>query len=101
MNTENQAHLLSRCLLASGLLLTVAACGSNVDEAVCELGSLQVSAMAMLSGDNGRGGTLELEGKATVTVGDLIGLAFECQKVETITANPWDIRVFCTITEQS
>ena len=31
----------------------------------------------------------------------LIGLAFECQKVEKITANPWDIRVFCTITEQS
>jgi 5-formyltetrahydrofolate cyclo-ligase len=31
----------------------------------------------------------------------LIGLAFECQKVEKITANPWDIRVFCTFTEQS
>jgi 5-formyltetrahydrofolate cyclo-ligase len=29
----------------------------------------------------------------------LIGVAFDCQKVEKITANPWDIRVFCTVTE--
>jgi 5-formyltetrahydrofolate cyclo-ligase len=29
----------------------------------------------------------------------LIGLAFDCQVVEKIPANPWDIRVFCTITE--
>jgi 5-formyltetrahydrofolate cyclo-ligase len=31
----------------------------------------------------------------------LIGVAFNFQKVEKITANPWDIRVFCTITESS
>lgn len=29
----------------------------------------------------------------------MLGLAFECQKVEKINANPWDIRVFLTITE--
>lgn len=31
----------------------------------------------------------------------LIGVAFDFQKVEKISANPWDIRVFCTITESS
>lgn len=29
----------------------------------------------------------------------LIGVAFACQKVEKITPNPWDIRLFRTITE--
>jgi 5-formyltetrahydrofolate cyclo-ligase len=29
----------------------------------------------------------------------LIGLAFSCQRVEKIAANPWDIRVFCVIDE--
>jgi 5-formyltetrahydrofolate cyclo-ligase len=29
----------------------------------------------------------------------LIGVAFDCQKVEQITSNPWDIRLFSTITE--
>ena len=29
----------------------------------------------------------------------LIGLAFACQKVEGISPNPWDIRLFSTITE--
>jgi 5-formyltetrahydrofolate cyclo-ligase len=29
----------------------------------------------------------------------LIGLAFECQIVDEITANPWDIRVFRTVTD--
>ena len=27
----------------------------------------------------------------------LVGLAFACQKVEKIQPNPWDIRLFCTI----
>lgn len=31
----------------------------------------------------------------------LVGLAFACQKVEKITPNPWDIRLFCTITEEN
>ena len=30
----------------------------------------------------------------------LIGLAFSCQQVEKIAANPWDIRVFCVIDEK-
>lgn len=29
----------------------------------------------------------------------LVGLAFSCQKVEKITPNPWDIRLFATITD--
>jgi 5-formyltetrahydrofolate cyclo-ligase len=29
----------------------------------------------------------------------LIGLAFDCQRVEKITANPWDIRLYSVITE--
>ncbi len=31
----------------------------------------------------------------------LIGVAFECQKVEEITPNPWDIRLYSVITENS
>lgn len=31
----------------------------------------------------------------------LIGLAFACQKVEKILANPWDIRLFTVISEKS
>ena len=31
----------------------------------------------------------------------LIGLAFACQRVEKISPNPWDIRVFTTITEEN
>jgi len=31
----------------------------------------------------------------------LIGVAFECQKVEEITPNPWDIRLYRLITEDS
>jgi len=31
----------------------------------------------------------------------LVGLAFACQQVEKIAPNPWDIRVFCTISEES
>ena len=30
----------------------------------------------------------------------LIGLAFECQKVEKITPNPWDIRLYRVVTER-
>jgi len=29
----------------------------------------------------------------------LIGVAFDCQKVEKIEPNPWDIRLYCVITE--
>ncbi|MDH3439508.1 MAG: 5-formyltetrahydrofolate cyclo-ligase [Gammaproteobacteria bacterium] len=29
----------------------------------------------------------------------IVGLAFACQKVEKIPPNPWDIRLFCAITE--
>lgn len=29
----------------------------------------------------------------------LVGVAFACQKVKKITPNPWDIRLFCAITE--
>ena len=29
----------------------------------------------------------------------LIGLAFSCQRVDKIAANPWDIRLFCVIDE--
>jgi 5-formyltetrahydrofolate cyclo-ligase len=29
----------------------------------------------------------------------LIGVAFDCQKVEKIEANPWDIRLYSVITE--
>ena len=31
----------------------------------------------------------------------LIGVAFECQRVQKITGNPWDIRVFRVLTEAS
>ena len=31
----------------------------------------------------------------------LIGLAFDCQRVEKITANPWDIRLYSVITEST
>ena len=31
----------------------------------------------------------------------LIGVAFSCQRVEKIAANPWDIRVFCVVDETS
>lgn len=31
----------------------------------------------------------------------LIGLAFNCQRVEKITANPWDIRLYSIITEST
>ena len=31
----------------------------------------------------------------------LVGVAFDCQKVEKIPVNPWDIRVFCVVTEAS
>ena len=30
----------------------------------------------------------------------LIGVAFECQRVQKITRNPWDIPVFCILTEE-
>ena len=30
----------------------------------------------------------------------LIGVAFECQRVQEITRNPWDIPVFCILTEE-
>jgi len=29
----------------------------------------------------------------------IVGLAYACQKVEKIPPNPWDIRLFCAITE--
>ena len=29
----------------------------------------------------------------------IIGLAFACQKVEEISPNPWDIRLFCVVTD--
>ena len=31
----------------------------------------------------------------------LVGLAFECQKIEKITPNPWDIPLSCVLTERS
>jgi 5-formyltetrahydrofolate cyclo-ligase len=31
----------------------------------------------------------------------LVGIAFDCQKVEEIAPNPWDIRLFCVVTESS
>jgi len=31
----------------------------------------------------------------------LLGIAFDCQKVEEIAPNPWDIRLYCVITESS
>jgi 5-formyltetrahydrofolate cyclo-ligase len=30
----------------------------------------------------------------------IIGLAFSCQKVEKIPPNPWDIRLFCAVTDR-
>jgi 5-formyltetrahydrofolate cyclo-ligase len=42
-----------------------------------------------------------LRGRTRYLRPKLVGLAFDCQKIEEITPNPWDIRVFRMVTESS
>jgi 5-formyltetrahydrofolate cyclo-ligase len=40
-----------------------------------------------------------LRGRRQLLKPKLVGLAFACQKVPEIVASPWDIRLYCIITE--
>lgn len=40
-----------------------------------------------------------LEQTSSMSKPKLVGVAFECQRIERITPNPWDIRLFSVVTE--